>query len=203
MISTEFLLTSLVVVLIPGTGVIYTVSAGLFMDPRASTAAAFGCTMGIIPHLLASVLGLATLLHMSALAFQAFKLAGAAYLIYLAWSIWRETGALKFDKPENVGVRTIALRGLLINILNPKLSIFFLAFLPQFVAPGSTTPIIQMLLLSVIFMAMTLIIFILYGLSAGRVRNMVINSPKTALRLQKSFAAVFAFLGVRLALSES
>ena len=99
MFSTEFLITSLVVVLIPGTGVIYTVSTGLFLGWRASVAAAFGCTAGITPHLSASILGLSAILHMSALAFQAVKFAGAAYLLYLAWAMWRETGSLKFDSP--------------------------------------------------------------------------------------------------------
>ena len=131
MISSEFLLTSLVVVLIPGTGVIYTISNGIFLGWRASIAAAIGCTAGIIPHLLASILGLSAILHMSAVAFQVIKLVGALYLLYLAWGMWRETGALKFDSScSNMRYRQIITRGFLINILNPKLSVFFLAFLP-------------------------------------------------------------------------
>ena len=141
MFSTEFLITSLVVVLVPGTGVIYTVSTGLFLGRRASIAAACGCTAGIIPHLTASILGLSAILHMSAVAFQLIKYAGAIYLLYLAWSMWRETGALRFNSPAaKNSVRQIALRGFLLNILNPKLSIFFLAFLPLFVAPEHIIP---------------------------------------------------------------
>lgn len=203
MFSTEFLLTSLVVVLIPGTGVIYTVSTGLFMGRRASMAAAVGCTAGILPHLTASILGLAAILHMSALAFQAVKYAGVVYLLYLAWSTWRETGVLQFDAPSNrKEVRQIIARGFLINILNPKLSIFFLAFLPLFVSPQAASPTLQMLVLSAIFMAMTLVIFILYGLLADAVRRHVVGSPKVVVWTQRSFAAVFAALGVRLALAE-
>ncbi|MBN2427211.1 MAG: LysE family translocator [Deltaproteobacteria bacterium] len=203
MFNTEFLLTSLIVVLIPGTGVIYTVSTGLFLGRRASIGAAFGCTAGIVPHLLASVLGLSALLHISALAFQAIKYAGAVYLLYLAWSMWRETGTLKLDSTERSrDLRRIAVRGFLINILNPKLSIFFLAFLPLFVSPQAASPMGQMLLLSGIFMAMTLGIFILYGISANGVRSYIINSPKAIRRMQRSFAAVFAVLGVKLALTE-
>ena len=120
MFSTEFLLTSLVVVLVPGTGVIYTVSTGLFVGWRSSIAAAIGCTAGIIPHLTASVLGLSAVLHMSALAFQMLKYAGSAYLLYLAWSMWCETGALKFNNSvQRKGVYAIAVKGVLINILNP------------------------------------------------------------------------------------
>jgi len=203
MFNTEFLLTSLVVVLIPGTGVIYTVSTGLFHGWRASIMAAFGCTAGIIPHLTASILGLSAILHTSALAFQAVKYAGVAYLLYLAWSMWRETGALTFDSSlPKKGLWQIARRGFLINILNPKLSIFFLAFLPLFVSPHAASPTFQMLILSAVFMAMTLFIFILYGISANGVRRYVVNSPKVILWLQKSFATIFAALGAKLAMTD-
>ena len=203
MLSIEFLLTSLVVVLIPGTGVIYTISNGLFRGGRASIAASLGCTAGIIPHLSASILGLSAILHMSALAFQGLKFAGAGYLLYLAWCMWRETGALKFNSPSTKnGLWHIIIRGFLINILNPKLSIFFLAFLPLFISPDASSPTIQMMILSVVFMAMTLIIFVLYGLSANAVRRHVVNSPKVILWLQRSFAATFAVLGLKLAMTE-
>lgn len=203
MLSAEFLLTSLVVVLMPGTGVIYTVSTGLFMGWRASIAAACGCTAGIIPHLLACILGLSAILHMSAVAFQVIKFAGAAYLIYLAWSMWRETGALQFNKPtQRRGPWQIAVRGFLINILNPKLSIFFLAFLPLFISPTAASPTVQLFILSAVFMLMTLVIFIVYGISANGVRSYVANSPKRTLWLQRSFAATFAALGVKLALTD-
>ena len=203
MISAEFLLTSLVVVLIPGTGVIYTISSGLFLGGRASIAAAIGCTAGIIPHLTASILGLSVILHMSALAFQCVKYAGAVYLLYLAWGMWRETGMLRFDSPSSQKrFGQIALRGFLINILNPKLSIFFLAFLPLFVSPGAVSPVSQMLVLSAVFMAMTLVIFILYGISANGFRGYVTNSPKRMVRIQRSFALIFAVLGVKLAMTD-
>jgi len=203
MFSTEFLITSLVVVLIPGTGVIYTVSTGLFLGWRASIAAAFGCTAGIIPHLSASILGLSAILHMSALAFQAMKFAGAAYLLYLAWAMWRETGSLKFDSSTTQsGLWKITTKGFLINILNPKLSIFFLAFLPLFVSPSQSSPTFQMIILGFMFMAMTLVIFMLYGISANGVRRYVVNSPRVILWLQRSFAATFAALGIKLAMTE-
>lgn len=203
MITTEFFLTSLVVVLIPGTGVIYTVSNGLFLGWRASIAAAFGCTAGIIPHLSASILGLSAILHMSVLAFQAMKLVGAAYLLYLAWAMWCDKGVLKFDSScTNKRYWQIILRGFLINILNPKLSIFFLAFLPLFVSPTAASPTLQMAILSLIFMSMTLVVFIIYGISANGVRHYVVNSPKIITRLQRAFALAFAGLGAKLALTD-
>ena len=203
MFNTEFLLTSLVVVLIPGTGVIYTVSTGLFSGWRASIAAAFGCTTGIIPHLTASILGLSAILHMSAIAFQVVKYAGVIYLMYLAWSMWHETGSLKINSTDSTrSLFQIIVRGFLINILNPKLSIFFLAFLPLFVSPNVSSPMLQMLILSAVFMAMTFIIFLLYGLSANYVRKYIVNSSKVTTWLQKSFAAIFAALGLKLAMTE-
>jgi threonine/homoserine/homoserine lactone efflux protein len=203
MFSTEFLITSLVVVLIPGTGVIYTISNGLFLGWRASIAAAFGCTAGIIPHLSASIFGLSVILHMSALAFQVIKFAGAAYLLYLAWAMWRETGSLKFDSHSTkIGLWQIVRKGFLINILNPKLSIFFLAFLPLFVDLNASSPTLNMVLLSLMFMAMTLFIFILYGISANGVRRYVVNSPRLIAWLQRSFAGIFAALGIKLALTD-
>lgn len=201
--SKEFILTSLVVILIPGTGVIYTVSTGLFRGRRESIAAAVGCTAGILPHLLASILGLSAILHMSALAFQSIKFIGAGYLLYLAWSMWRETGVLQFDShAQTRDLLQIATRGFLINILNPKLSIFFLAFLPLFVSGSAASLILQMVLLAMVFMGMTLLVFILYGISANGVRRYVVHSPRTIQRLQRSFATIFALLGLKLALTE-
>lgn len=203
MLTMEFLVTSLVVVIIPGTGVIYTLSNGLFAGWRASIAAAIGCTAGILPHLTASILGLSAILHMSALVFQAFKYAGAAYLLYLAWGMWRDTGALRLDQPAAaIGWRAIVTKGFLINILNPKLSIFFLAFLPLFVSTDAAYPALQMTVLSAIFMALTLFIFILYGLAAHAVRRFIVHAPQGVIWVQRTSAATFAALGVKLALSD-
>jgi threonine/homoserine/homoserine lactone efflux protein len=203
MITTSFLITSLIVVLTPGTGVVYTVSTGLFHGRRASVFASVGCTAGIVPHLLASILGLAAILHMSAVAFNLVKFAGVAYLLYLAWALWHEKGMIAFDKPAaETGARRIIVKAFLMNILNPKLSIFFLAFLPQFVSPDANSPLLQMLILSGVFMLMTFVVFVIYGALAHGFRAMVINSPRVQRWLQRSFAAAFAVLGLNLALSE-
>jgi threonine/homoserine/homoserine lactone efflux protein len=201
MFSTEFLITSLVVVLIPGTGVIYTVSTGLALKWRASIAAAFGCTLGIVPHLTASILGLSAILQMSTPAFMIIKYAGALYLLYLAWTMWRETGSLNFDRPnvENKSF-SIILKGILINILNPKLALFFFAFLPQFISPDTIKPASQMLGLSVVFMGMTFMIFVIYGFLASGISAYFIKSPKAVMWMQRSFAVIFALLAVELVL---
>jgi threonine/homoserine/homoserine lactone efflux protein len=203
MLSLNFLVTCLIVVLIPGTGVIFTISTGLTAGKRASVSAALGCTAGIIPHLLASILGLSALLHTSALAFEALKYAGAAYLLYLAYATWRDRSAFAMnDTPAVSTARSLMIRGVLLNILNPKLTIFFLAFLPQFVTPGSTAPALQMLVLSSVFMAMTFAVFVLYGLLANVFRRAVIESPRVQHWLRRSFAAAFAGLGLNLAFAQ-
>jgi threonine/homoserine/homoserine lactone efflux protein len=203
MISTEFLITSLIVVLLPGTGVIYTISIGLFQGARASPFAALGCTVGIIPSLLACILGLAAVIHTSAVLFQVIKFAGVVYLLYLAWGMWKETGGLALDdNGERVNMLAVATKGFLINILNPKLSIFFLAFLPQFVPAQAEVLLINMLVLGIAFMAMTLFVFIFYGLLANSVSKYVVKSPKIMKYVQRTFSATFAMLGAKLALSE-
>jgi len=203
MVSTEFLITSFIVVLIPGTGVIYTVSSGLFGGWRAGLFASLGCTAGIIPHLIASIAGLAAILHMSAVAFQAMKFAGVAYLLYLAWATWHDKGSITFNSTGvDTSSQNIVVRGFLLNILNPKLSIFFLAFMPQFVVADTGSPLPQLLLLSSVFMAMTLAVFIVYGLLAHSIRTYVLASPGFLVWLKRSFGAMFAALGAKLALEE-
>ena len=211
MITLEFLITSLIVVLIPGPGVVLTVSSGIIHGRRASMFTAIGCTAGILPHLLATVLGLAAVLHTSALAFQMLKYAGVAYLFYIAWATWRDKSAFAVDgtAPVNSDSTTgaafatrLMVRAFLVNILNPKLTIFFLAFLPQFVQPGAASPLAQLLLLSGIFMAMTFAVFVIYGFLAHAFRKAVVESPRVQAWLRRSFAAAFAGLGLNLALSD-
>jgi len=203
MITVQFLITCLIVVVIPGTGVIFTVSTGLSRGRRASVFAAFGCTAGIMPHLLATVLGLAALMHTSALAFQMVKYAGVVYLLYLAYATWRDRSAFALE-PAAAGRSAvgIVIKAILLNILNPKLTIFFVAFLPQFVEQGTSSPLAQLLLLSGVFMAMTFVVFVVYGLLAHAFRRAVIESPRVQSWLRRGFAAAFAGLGAELALSE-
>jgi len=203
MFTTEFLITSLVVVLIPGTGVVFTVSTGLSQGRSASFFASIGCTLGIVPHLLATVLGLAAVMHTSALAFQVLKYAGVAYLFYLAVITWRDRSPIATQAVAGKGgALAIVIKAFLLNILNPKLTIFFLAFMPQFVEPGGASPLAQLLALSAMFMAMTFGVFVIYGLLAHAFRRAVIESPRVQVWLRRSFAGAFAGLGAQLALSE-
>ncbi len=199
----EFLLTSLIVVASPGTGVLVTLAAALSRGTRASLVAALGCTLGIVPHMLAAITGLAALLHTSAVAFQVIKWAGVAYLLYMAWMTLKEHGALRVeadDAPRSDG--QVIWSAILVNVLNPKLSIFFFAFLPQFVSATEPSPLLRMLELSGVFMAMTFAVFAVYGVFAAAVRRHVISRPRVLLWMRRTFAAAFVALGARLALAE-
>jgi threonine/homoserine/homoserine lactone efflux protein len=199
----DFLIISLIVVASPGTGVIYTLAAGLARGSRASVLAAFACTLGIVPHLAAAMLGLAALLHTSALAYNFVKYAGVAYLLYMAWQSLREHGVLKVEKSTSPATALrVVVEGILINILNPKLSIFFVAFLPQFIAAGEPAPLLRMLELSAVFMAMTFVVFAIYGLFAAAMRDHVISRPAVMAWMRRAFATAFVALGARLALTE-
>lgn len=204
MISLQFLLTAIVVCLAPGTGVIYTLALGLGQGRRAAIAAAFGCTIGIVPHLIAATLGLAALLHTSAVLFQIVKFAGVAYLLYLAWQALKSDGALavRADAEPQPAFK-IARRGALINILNPKLSIFFLALLPPFLSGNPASMTTEMVMLGGIFMALTFVVFALYGTFAALARDRLLQNAAVMRWLNRSFATLFAALGLRLAFEEA
>jgi threonine/homoserine/homoserine lactone efflux protein len=200
--SWEFLLTALVVVLMPGTGVVYTLAVAIGQGLRASLVAALGCTLGIVPHMAASIFGLAALLHASAVAFQIVKAAGVAYLLWMAWSVWRGRGALTVEgRSSSLPAGRLIRDGVLLNLLNPKLSVFFLAFLPQFVPAGTQDAALRMTGLSLLFMAMTFAAFALYGTFASALRDRVLSRPRAMAWLRGTFAASFALLGLRLALA--
>lgn len=200
---TLFIVTSIAVILMPGPAMLFVISNGLTRGPKASIAAAFGTTAGVSFHLFCAAFGLAVILKTSVIAFAIVKFAGAAYLIYLAIKtlLSKEEIINHLNENEKTG-NSIFWQGIFINILNPKLSIFFLAFLPQFIDPNLASATSQTLILGTIFMAMTIVIFICYGLFASLLRQKVLNSPKILRAIKWCFASVFMALGVRLALSE-
>ena len=199
----EYLATSIIVILLPGTGVLYTLAFGLGKGWRGSVLAALGCTLGILPHIAASVAGLAALLHTSALAFQLVKYLGVAYLLYMAWEVLRAGGALQVSgRTDTVSPVRIMRDGFLLNILNPKLSLFFLAFLPQFVPASAADATAYMLGLAGIFMALTFVVFVGYGACAAAARRYVVTRPNVMRWLRCGFAGTFAALGLRLALAD-
>lgn len=201
--SIEFLITSLIVVVLPGTGVIYTLAVGLGRGFRASVAAAMGCTLGIVPAALASIIGLAALLHTSAMAFLVLKYLGVLYLFYMAWGVLRDGGALDVQEEQSrKSMLKVAVTGTLINVLNPKLSLFFLAFLPQFISADLADPTATLLGSAAVFMVMTFLVFVLYGAFAAYARDYVIQRPNVLQWIKRGFAGAFGVLGARLALSD-
>jgi threonine/homoserine/homoserine lactone efflux protein len=198
-VSIGFLLTSLIVVVTPGTGVLYVMAAGISRGVRASVIASIGCTLGIVPHMLAAITGLAALLNASAVAFQALKYLGVAYLLFMAWSTLRDKDALAVEEEtEPRTATTVIVRGILINVLNPKLTIFFFAFLPQFVSSTESNSLLHLVELSTIFMLLTFVVFIGYGRFAASIRNHVISRPRVLTWMRRFFAGAFAALGVSL-----
>ncbi len=201
--SIEFFITSMIVVLLPGTGVLFTLAVGLGKGFKASVAAAAGCTAGIVPAALASVVGLSALLHSSSLLFQVIRWLGVIYLFYMAWKVLQQGGAMDVEAHEaDEPLYRVAINAMLLNVLNPKLSLFFLAFLPQFVSPASPNITVSLLMLASVFMAMTFIVFVGYGALAALARDYVISRPTVLLWIRRSFAGTFGFLGLKLALSE-
>ncbi|MBX2831756.1 MAG: LysE family translocator [Rhodospirillales bacterium] len=199
MISFEYLLTSLIVVVLPGTGVIYTLALGLGCGRNASIWAALGCTFGIIPHMAISILGLSTLIHASTVAFEAVRYLGVTWLAYMAWGMWHGTGAMKVTANSSpTGILKIVRDGILLNLLNPKLSVFFLAFLPQFVSANTPDTTGEMAILGLIFMAMTFGVFVVYGCFAAALRHHIIERPNVMRWLGKGFAAAFIAMGAKL-----
>jgi threonine/homoserine/homoserine lactone efflux protein len=201
--SLEFFITALIVVATPGTGALYTIATGLSEGPRRSLIAAFGCTLGIVPHMAAALTGLAAVLHGSALAFNIVKTCGVVYLAYMAYGLITSKAGASVNA-SGAGLTTgrkIVIKAILINLLNPKLSLFFLAFLPQFIDPNAPDAFMAMVLASLIFMAMTFVVFALYGLFAASIRLRVLARPAISLWLNRTFGIAFLAMATKLALA--
>jgi threonine/homoserine/homoserine lactone efflux protein len=206
MVSPEFLATSLIVVLIPGTGVVYTVSSAMAGGRHRGFIAAIGCTLGIVPHMVAAMLGLSGVMQVGAAAFEVVRWVGVAYLAYMGISMIRNGGALQFDdeesqEPPDTSL-TIIRRGVLLNLLNPKLTVFFFAFLPQFLdtAPRLLDP--RLVMLGAIFMAITLVVFLGYAYASAAVRDQVLQSPRVMQWVQRSLGALLIGFAARLAVAD-
>lgn len=199
--SIAFLLTTLVVVVTPGTGAVYSIAAGLSRGTKAGIIAALGCTLGVVPHMIAAITGLAAILNASAIAFETIKWLGVAYLLYLAWQTIRDRSMIDVERDAApVSFWRVIRTAVLINLLNPKLTIFFFAFLPQFVPAGAADGAWQMIGLSLVFMAVTFVVFAFYGVFAATVRAQVITRPRVMAWLRRTFAATYVLLAGRLAL---
>lgn len=198
----DFLLTTLIIVATPGTGALYTLAAALGGGRRSAIIAAFGCTLGIIPHMLAAALGLAALVAAEPRLFEAIRYAGIAYLVWMAIGLWRSgLAADPAAEPRQEAWRIIR-KAVLINLLNPKLSLFFLAFLPQFVTPADPAPLVTMALLSLVFMAVTFVVFALYGVAASGMRQGLVTRPRRMRAVNRLLSGGFLVMAGKLALAQ-
>ena len=203
-VSIEFLLTSLVVVLIPGTGVVYTVSSSIGGGRRRGLFAALGCTLGIVPHMLAAMLGLSGIMQAGSVVFEAVRWAGVAYLVFVGFTMIRDAGTLPLDDQDTPvdSAGSVVWRGILLNVLNPKLTLFFFAFLPQFLdaSPG----LLDMILIELggIFMLMTLAVFAVYALASAAVRDLVLAAPAARRWIERSFGAILIGFAAKLAFTD-
>jgi threonine/homoserine/homoserine lactone efflux protein len=204
-VSAEFVLTSLVVAAVPGTGVFYTVSSALGGGWRQGLYAALGGTVGIVPHLLAAMLGLSGVMQAGAVAFEALRWAGVAYLVFVGLSMIRDRGGLQVDRPQDVRGDRMALvvrRGVLINLLNPKLTLFFFAFLPQFLGRPAGVLHPRLVVLGAVFMATTLAVFLVYAWASAAVRDRVLGAPRVLRWVQRSLGTLLIGLAARVAVAD-
>ena len=202
--SVEFLLTSLVVVLIPGTGVVYTVSSSIGGGRRRGLIAAVGCTLGIVPHMLAAMLGLSGVMQAGSVAFEAVRWAGVGYLVFMGFSMIREAGAAALDGGDAPVERAsrIVRRGILLNVLNPKLTLFFFAFLPQFLEAPPGLFDVRLIGLGGVFMLMTLAVSALYALASAAARDLILAAPAARRWVERALGTFLIAFAARLALTD-
>jgi len=203
-VSVEFLLTSLVVVLIPGTGVVYTVSSSIGGGRRRGLFAAIGCTLGIVPHMLAAMLGLSGIMQAGSVVFEAVRWAGVAYLVFVGFTMVRDAGTLPLDDQDAPvdSAGSVVWRGILLNVLNPKLTLFFFAFLPQFLDASPGLLDVKLIELGGIFMLMTLAVFAVYALASAAVRDLILAVPAARRWIERSFGAILVGFAAKLAFTE-
>jgi len=200
--SVEFLLTSLVVVLIPGTGVLYTVSSSISGGRRRGLIAAVGCTLGIVPHMLAAMLGLSGIMQAGSVVFEVVRWAGVAYLVFMGATMIRDAGTLTLDEgTKSAGSSLLVVwRGILLNVLNPKLTLFFFAFLPQFLDASPGLFDARLIGLGGVFMLMTLAVFAVYALASAAFRDLA--APVVRQWIERALGAFLIAFAARLALTD-
>ncbi len=202
-VAISFFATAVLLAYAPGPDIVFVLAQSAVYGAKAGLATTCGLMTGLCVHTALVTAGVAALIQASPTAFLLLKAAGALYLLYLAWLSWR-AGAMRADgvKPAFPGCLALYRRGIFMNVTNPKVSIFFLAFLPQFVRPGAGDELAQLLGLSATFMLMTFVIFAIYGLLAHAFRKAVVESQQVQAWLRRGFAASFAGLGANLALAD-
>jgi threonine/homoserine/homoserine lactone efflux protein len=197
-----YLCASVALTVSPGPDNIFVITQGITRGRKAAIVTALGMCSGISVHTTAAALGISAIFYSSAVAFNLVKYAGALYLLYLAWKTFRSRSAFALSTALDLPAAALFRRGFIMNVLNPKVALFFLAFLPQFVAPAAGHLPLQMLLLGAIFMLQAVAIFSLIGWFSGVIGKQLQTRPRIAKYFDWLTSGVFASLGVKLALAE-
>jgi threonine/homoserine/homoserine lactone efflux protein len=202
--TVQFLVTSFLVALIPGTGVVYTVSSAVGGGGRRGLYAAVGCTLGILPHMAAAMLGLSGIMQTGATVFEAVRWAGVVYLLFIGLSMLREGGALRMDSDaaRSVSMAAVVRRGILLNLLNPKLTLFFFAFLPQFLDADTGLLDARLIGLGGLFMLVTLVVFAGYAYVSAVFRDRVLGAPVARRWVERTIGALLIGFAAKLALTD-
>lgn len=198
MISIEFIIAATIVALIPGTGVIYTLSVAINSNKKNMFLALVGCTLGIIPHIIISISILYFLLNINHTFLTIVKFAGVLYLFYLSYMLYKSDALFLSDNTTNSKTK-ILLHSIVINLLNPKLIIFLISFIPQYIS--SENEIENFIYLSLIFMIITFIVFIIYGLFAVYIKEKIFNTTQKKIMIQKIFSFIFFIICIQILVS--
>lgn len=199
--SVEFFLVSLILAIVPGTGVVFTLACAMSQGLRGAIWGAVAGAVGVIPHLVAAGLGLSALLLAYPAIYDGLRILGGAYLLWLALQAWRQRhSALEAGSVSASGARIVA-QGALINLLNPKLTLFFVSFLPQFVPATDPAPMLTMGLMGLVLVAQTFVVFLVYGAVAARAGDLLRRRPRIMTLFHTAIATLFAGLGLRVILA--
>ena len=194
-----FFFATLLVVIAPGPGMLFVISRSIAGGRKAGIVSALGASAGIAVHILAAGFGLSLILIATETGFRIMKWVGGIYLIFLAWKAFTHRQALTLESgKDDTGHTSVFWQGLLVNALNPKVALFFIAFIPQFVNPASGSVSVQMMVLGTIFMVLTVIIFSAYGISAAIIRRWLIERPRVNRLIDWATGSLFVFLGIRM-----
>jgi threonine/homoserine/homoserine lactone efflux protein len=203
---TKFILfvgVSWALIIAPGPDMLYVITRGVTQGRRAGMLSAVGVICGILVHTTAAAFGLTLILHTSAFAFSLIKYLGAIYLIALGVKAWRDKSTFRLQSSRvSVSFHKVFWQGVLSNVLNPKVAIFFLAFLPQFVDKASNQMTFQMVILGLTFACFGLCFLLMIGYSSGTIGSWLTGRPRYAQFLQRFAGGILIGLGVRLALTE-
>jgi len=197
-----FIAASAALTFLPGPDIIFVLTQSISQGKIAGIATASGLCTGVLVHTTAAALGVSAIVYQSALAFTVLKYVGAAYLLYLAWQALREGDRVLSSGPVQISdVPALYKRGIFMNVLNPKVALFFLAFLPQFVNLEAGSVPTQMILLGIVFMVQAWLIFSVISVFAGTIGNKVLERPGIGKYIKWGKAGIFTAIGVQLAVS--